>query len=153
MDCRRRCGRLTGCEAPRARAHQARDVRQLRLGDRADARDQVYLTQHEHSLGARPIRVLSTGNHGVHFLESAHPQDAEHQKYEQEVARAQTKWLAMSSNAKQLFTDKSSEYIPSIAEVRDRGHSRGVFTKQVGNSKTTTLGKPRADFGRRRASL
>jgi pimeloyl-ACP methyl ester carboxylesterase len=74
--------------------------------------DEVYLTQHEHSLGARPIRVLSTGNHGVHFLESARPRDAEHQKYEQEVARAQTKWLAMSSNAKQLFTDKSSEYIP-----------------------------------------
>jgi hypothetical protein len=27
-------------------------------------------------------------------------------------ARSQAKWLELSSNAKQLFTDKSSEYIP-----------------------------------------
>jgi hypothetical protein len=30
----------------------------------------------------------------------------------QEVERAQGKWLALSANSKQLFTDKSSEYIP-----------------------------------------
>jgi pimeloyl-ACP methyl ester carboxylesterase len=74
--------------------------------------DEAYLARHEHSLGARPLRVLSTGNHGVHFLDAARPADPQHQKYEQEVARAQAKWLELSSNAKQLFTDKSSEYIP-----------------------------------------
>jgi pimeloyl-ACP methyl ester carboxylesterase len=74
--------------------------------------DEAYLAQHEHSLGARPLRVLSTGNHGVHFLATSRPADPEHQKYEHEVARAQAKWLELSSNAKQLFTDKSSEYIP-----------------------------------------
>jgi hypothetical protein len=74
--------------------------------------DEVYLAQHEHSLGARPIRVLSTGNHGVHFLDATRAADPEHLKYEQEVARTQAKWLGLSSNAKQLFTDKSSEYIP-----------------------------------------
>jgi pimeloyl-ACP methyl ester carboxylesterase len=74
--------------------------------------DEAYLAQHEHSLGARPLRVLSTGNHGVHFLDTARPTDPQHQKYEQEVARAQAKWLELSSNAKQLFTDRSSEYIP-----------------------------------------
>ena len=74
--------------------------------------DQTYLQQHSHSLGSRPIRVLSTGNHGVHSLDSSRPPDPEHQKYEEEVAREQAKWLELSSNARQLFTDKSSEYIP-----------------------------------------
>ena len=38
--------------------------------------------------------------------------DPEQQKYQQEVAREQARWLELSSNAKQLFSDKSSEYIP-----------------------------------------
>jgi hypothetical protein len=50
-----------------------------------------HLEQHSRSLGSRPVRVLTTGNHGVHSLDS---------------------WLELSSNARQLFTDKSSEYIP-----------------------------------------
>jgi pimeloyl-ACP methyl ester carboxylesterase len=74
--------------------------------------DEAYLAQHEHSLGARPLRVLSTGNHGVHFLDPTHAEDAEDQRYQQQVAQAQAKWLALSSNAKQLLTSKSSEYIP-----------------------------------------
>jgi pimeloyl-ACP methyl ester carboxylesterase len=74
--------------------------------------DEIYLQEHSRSLGTRPIRVLSTGNHGIHALDQTRPQSAEQQKYEQEVARAQSQWLALSSNAKQLFTDKSSEYIP-----------------------------------------
>jgi len=74
--------------------------------------DETYLEQHSRSLGSRPIRVLSTGNHGVHALDPSRRPDPEHQKYEQEVAREQAKWLELSSNARQLFTDKSSEYIP-----------------------------------------
>jgi pimeloyl-ACP methyl ester carboxylesterase len=74
--------------------------------------DEAYLAQHRRSLGARPLRVLSTGNHGVHFLDSTRPEDPQHQKYEQDVERAQAKWLELSSNARQLFTGKSSEYIP-----------------------------------------
>jgi pimeloyl-ACP methyl ester carboxylesterase len=74
--------------------------------------DEAYLAQREHSLGARPLRVLSTGNHGVHFLDSTRSADPEHQNYEQQVAHAQAKWLGLSSNARQVFTDKSSEYIP-----------------------------------------
>jgi pimeloyl-ACP methyl ester carboxylesterase len=74
--------------------------------------DEAYLARHEHSLGARPLRVLSTGNHGVHFLDTTRSADPEHQQYEEEVARAQAKWLELSSNSRQLFTDKSSEYIP-----------------------------------------
>jgi pimeloyl-ACP methyl ester carboxylesterase len=74
--------------------------------------DEAYLAQHQRSLGSRPLRVLSTGNHGVHFLDPTRPKDLEHQQYQQRVARAQAKWLELSSNAKQLFTDESSEYIP-----------------------------------------
>jgi hypothetical protein len=72
--------------------------------------DEAYLEHHARSLGSRPIRVLSAGKHGVHSLDPTRPLDPEQQKYQQEVAREQASWL--SSNAKQLFSDKSSEYIP-----------------------------------------
>jgi hypothetical protein len=41
-----------------------------------------------------------------------HYQYFKQQKYQQEVAREQASWLELSSNAKQLFSDQSSEYIP-----------------------------------------
>jgi pimeloyl-ACP methyl ester carboxylesterase len=93
--------------------------------------DETYLEKHSRPLGSLPIRVLSTGNHGIHALDQAHALNAEQRKYEQEVAREQAGWLALSSNAKQLFTDKSSEYIPfdqpnfvvdAIHEVFAHGH-------------------------------
>ena len=74
--------------------------------------DETYLQQHSRSLGSRPLRVLTTGNHGIHTLDPGRPKDAQQQSYEENVARSQAKWLELSSNAKQLFTDKSSEYIP-----------------------------------------
>jgi pimeloyl-ACP methyl ester carboxylesterase len=74
--------------------------------------DEAYLDQHTLSLGQRPVRVLSTGNHGIHTFDPRRPKDADQQAYQDKVARSQAKWLEASSNAKQLFTDKSSEYIP-----------------------------------------
>ena len=74
--------------------------------------DEAYLEQHRQSLGSRPVRVLSTGYHGIHAIDPAHPLDPQQQKYEQQVAAAQARWLELSSNSKQIFTDKSSEYIP-----------------------------------------
>jgi pimeloyl-ACP methyl ester carboxylesterase len=74
--------------------------------------DETWLAQHSHSLGSCPVRVLSTGNHGVHSLDPSRPPDPAQQKYQQEVAREQATWLELSSNSRQLFTDKSSEYIP-----------------------------------------
>ena len=74
--------------------------------------DEAYLEQHHPSLGARPVRVLTTGNHGIHALDPAQPKDAQEQAYQATVERSQAKWLELSSNAQQLFTDKSSEYIP-----------------------------------------
>lgn len=96
--------------------------------------DEVYLEEHKLSLGARPLRVLTTGNHGVHELDPSRPKDAQQQAYQDRIARAQAKWLEASSNAKQLFTDKSSEYIPFdqpefvVDAIRDV-YSQGNQTK------------------------
>jgi len=70
--------------------------------------DEVYLQQHRQSLGNRPIRLLTSGNHGVGSL---HALSAEELKYEHEVALAQGQWLKLSSNAKLVIADHSSEYI------------------------------------------
>jgi len=74
--------------------------------------NEAYLKQHSHSLGSRPVRVISTRNHGIAFLAESHSKDAAEQKYQEEVVRAAAKWLELSSNAKQLFPDESSEYVP-----------------------------------------
>jgi hypothetical protein len=44
-------------------------------------------------------------------LESKPPDTPKHFKYEQETTLAQARWLGLSSNAKQIFARKSSEYI------------------------------------------
>ncbi len=73
--------------------------------------DETYLQQHRRSFGALPIRVLTSGNHAVGHLESKPPDTPKHVKYEQEITRAQARWLTLSSNAKQIFAHHSSEYI------------------------------------------
>ena len=73
--------------------------------------DEAYLQQHRRSLGSRPIRVLTSGNHGVGHLEAKPPDTPKHLKYEQETTLAQGRWLTLSSNSKQIFTHNSSEYI------------------------------------------
>jgi pimeloyl-ACP methyl ester carboxylesterase len=73
--------------------------------------DEIYLQQHRRSFGSRPIRVLTSRNHGVGHLETKPPDTPEHLKYEQETTLAQARWLELSSNAKQVFARHSSEYI------------------------------------------
>jgi pimeloyl-ACP methyl ester carboxylesterase len=75
------------------------------------ASDETYLQHHRRSFGSRPIRVLTSGNHGVGHLERKPPDTPEHLKYEQETTLAQARWLALSSNSKQIFARNSSEYI------------------------------------------
>ena len=75
------------------------------------AADETYLQKHRRSLGSRPIRVLTSGNHGVGHLEEKPPDTPKHLQYEQEITLAQARWLGLSSNAKQIFARHSSEYI------------------------------------------
>jgi len=87
--------------------------------------DVTYLQQHHRSFDTRPIRVLTSGNHGVGHLETKPAETSEHVKYELESTQAQAHWLALSSNAKQIFARHSSEYIQFdepqtvIAAIRD----------------------------------
>jgi hypothetical protein len=73
--------------------------------------DETYLQQHRRSFGSRPIRVLTSGNHGVGHLERKPADTPKHVKYEEETTKAQARWLALSSNSKQIFAHNSSEYI------------------------------------------
>jgi hypothetical protein len=97
--------------------------------------DVAYLRQHRRSFGSRPIRVLTSGNHAVGHLERKPADTPEHVKYEQEATLAQARWLELSSNAKQIFTRHSSEYIQfdepqtvitAIQEVFDDARKRIV---------------------------
>ena len=73
--------------------------------------DEAYLQKHRLSFGSRPIRVITSGNHGVGHLETRPPNTPEHVMYEQQTTSAQARWLTLSSNAKQIFVPNSSEYI------------------------------------------
>jgi hypothetical protein len=98
-------------------------------------RDEAYLKEHRRSLGSRPLRVLSTGNHGVGSVATPRPASLKHLRYEYEVTLAQSRLLELSSNAKQIFTKNSSEYIQfdepdtlvdAIREVYDQLKKIGV---------------------------
>jgi pimeloyl-ACP methyl ester carboxylesterase len=73
--------------------------------------DEAWLQQHRRSLGVRPLRVLTTGNHGVGHLPARDAQDPKHLEYEHQIALAQARWLELSSNARQIFVQQSSEYL------------------------------------------
>jgi pimeloyl-ACP methyl ester carboxylesterase len=73
--------------------------------------DELWLQQHRHSLGAMPIRILTSGNHGVGHLDRPPPVSLDQLKYEYDRALAQSHWLTLSSDAKQIFAQRSSEYI------------------------------------------
>jgi formylglycine-generating enzyme required for sulfatase activity len=99
--------------------------------------DEIYLQQHHRSFVSRPIRVLTSGNHAVGHLQTKPPDTPEHLKYEQETTVAQARWLALSSNSKQIFARNSSEYIQfdepdtvinAIREVYDQAHSPAAKT-------------------------
>jgi len=110
--------------------------------------DEIYLQQHRRSFGSRPIRVLTSGNHGVGHLERKPPDTPEHLKYEQETTLAQARWLELSSNSRQIFARNSSEYIQfdepdtvinAIREVYDQ-------TKQTPSGHKTSAHKPGTVF-------
>ena len=73
--------------------------------------DETWLQQHRRFLGRTPVRVITTGNHAVHFLDKEPPPTIEHLKMEYDVAVAQSKWLSLSSDSRQIFAEKSGEYV------------------------------------------
>jgi len=73
--------------------------------------DEVWLQQHRRFLGNTPVRVLTSGYHAVGHLDRPPPMSLDHLKYEYDRALAQSRWLTLSSDAKQIFAFRSSEYI------------------------------------------
>ncbi|HEX4331081.1 MAG TPA: alpha/beta hydrolase [Usitatibacter sp.] len=71
--------------------------------------DEAYLQKHERPLGSRPIRVLSSGHHGGGPAGGA--DSPQGRQFQEEVAKAQGQWLRLSTDSKQVFARKSSEYI------------------------------------------
>ena len=73
--------------------------------------DEIWLQQHRRALGKTPIRILTSGNHGVGHLDRPPEPTIEQLKYEYDRAVAQSHWLTLSTDAKQIFVKGSSEYI------------------------------------------
>lgn len=88
-------------------------------------RDIAWLHGHQHSLGVRPVRVLTTGQHGIGAAGGRPDPTREWQSYEAKVTRAQARWLALSSDSRQIFVSGSGMYIERdkpeavIAAVRE----------------------------------
>jgi pimeloyl-ACP methyl ester carboxylesterase len=78
---------------------------------------EAWLQQHSQSLGSRPIRVLTTGNHAVHFLPAPNAHDPQHLEYEHQIELAQARLLTLSSDSRQIFVPDSSEYVQFDAPV------------------------------------
>ena len=75
------------------------------------AADETWLQKHRRFLDRTPVRVLTSGNHAVGHLDRAPAPTLDHLKYEYDRALAQSRWLSLSSNARQIFVPRSSEYI------------------------------------------
>jgi len=73
--------------------------------------DEIWLQEHRRHLGGTPVRILTSGNHGVGHLDRPPPMSLDHLKYEYDRGLAQSRWLSLSSDAKQIFASRSSEYI------------------------------------------
>lgn len=73
--------------------------------------DEVWLQKHRRFLGRTPVRILTSGNHGVGHLDRPPPMSLDHLKYEYDRALAQSRWLSLSSDSRQIFATRSSEYI------------------------------------------
>ena len=79
--------------------------------------DETYLEQHSRSLGSRPIRVLSTGKHGVHSLDPTRPLDPEQQRYQQEVGREQASGSSCLRTQSSCFPTRAQSTSRSISQV------------------------------------
>lgn len=73
--------------------------------------DADYLRAHVRSLGSRPLRVLTAMQHFGPLSRLTPKERVEAAAFEKINAQSQAKWLALSSDAKQIFARHSSHYI------------------------------------------
>ena len=95
--------------------------------------DEVWLQKHRRFLDDRPVRILTSGNHGVGDLNRPPRVSLERLRYAYETALAQSQWLSLSRDARQVFVNHSSEYIEfdqpetvvtTIKEVCDKARAK-----------------------------
>jgi len=95
--------------------------------------DIAWLRAHQHALGSRPVRVLVTGQHGIGRAGGRPNLTSAQKVYEADVTKAQLRWLALSSNERQIRVAGSGMYVeldkPDIAmaairEVYDESRRR-----------------------------
>ncbi|HZD76837.1 MAG TPA: formylglycine-generating enzyme family protein, partial [Acidobacteriaceae bacterium] len=105
--------------------------------------DELWLQQHRRSFGSRPIRVLTSGNHGVGHLNAKPPDTPQHLEYEKENTLAQARWLTLSSDSKQVLVRDSSEYIQfdqpatvieAVREVYDQANATATQRRAASTS-------------------
>jgi len=70
--------------------------------------DELYLKQHQQAFGSRPIRVLTSADHFGDTENTPPAVHLRHLKSETAIAEAQAQFLALSSNARQVFAYHSS---------------------------------------------
>jgi pimeloyl-ACP methyl ester carboxylesterase len=98
--------------------------------------DEAYLKQHQRSFGSRPIRVLSSADHFGDTENTPTAVHLRHLKSETTIAESQAQFLALSSNAKQVFAyhsgaayiqfDQPDIVLAAIREVYDATRATAV---------------------------
>ncbi|MGN6848028.1 MAG: hypothetical protein ACTHJK_00905, partial [Sphingomicrobium sp.] len=96
---------------------------------------ETWLQKHRRYLGSTPVRIFTTGNHAVHFLDKEPPPTIEHLKMEYDAAVAQSRWLDLSSDAKQIFLQNSSEYVGFDQPSAVAGAAREIYERASRNSR------------------
>jgi hypothetical protein len=56
---------------------------------------EVWLQEDRRVLGKTPVRILTSGNHGVGHLDRPPPMSLDQLKYEYDRALAQSRWLSL----------------------------------------------------------
>jgi len=106
--------------------------------------DELWLQQHRRSFGSRPIRILTSGNHGVGHLGAKPPDTPRHLQYERQSTLAQARWLTLSSDSKQIFVRDSSEYIQFDQPAAVINAIRSVYDRAKSAAAQQSLPPPRA---------
>jgi len=81
--------------------------------------DETYLQHHRRFIRLAPHTAAHLRKPRCRPLGEEASDTPEHVKYEQETTLAQARWLALSSNSKQIFARNSSEYVP-VRRTGDR---------------------------------